>query len=113
MLSCHQCCVLDAIFLTDPETVLRSKKIAKKQTKITTKKAKNKNKTKLALHYSESGKFNFGGSVKITPESLTQDVFIFQNKINRTHLNVHNGAIVISKKYSRNRCWTLLPENVS
>ena len=53
------------------------------------------------------------GSIKITPESLTQDVFLFQNKINRTHLKVHNGVIVISKKYSRNRCWTLSPENVS
>ena len=102
VLSCHQCCVMDAIFFTDPETLLHSKKKTKNQ-----KKKKKQNETGTSLFGKR--KFNFGGSIKITPESLTQDVFLFQNKINRTHLNVHNGVIVISKKYSRNRCWTLLP----
>ena len=115
MLSCHQCCVIDAIFFTDPETVLHSKKKTKnkKQKKIQTKKAKNKKQNETGTSLFGKRKFNFGGSIKITPESLTQDVFLFQNKINRTHLYVHNGVMVISKKYSRNRCWTLLPENVS
>ena len=101
---------MDAIFFTDPETVLRSKKITKnkKPKKIKTKKAKNKKQNETGTSLFGKRKFNFGGSIKITPESLTQDVFIFQNKINRTHLNVHNGVIVISKKYSRNRCWTHL-----
>ena len=57
VLSCHQCCVMDAIFFTDPETVLHSKKKTKtkKKKKLKQKKQKTKNKTKLALNYSENG----------------------------------------------------------
>ena len=48
---------MDAIFFTDPETVLHSKKKTKnqKKKKLKQKKQKTKNKTKLALHYSENG----------------------------------------------------------
>ena len=75
----------------------KKNKKTKNQKKIKTKKAKNKKQNETGTSLFGKRKFNFGGSIKITPESLTQDVFLFQNKINRTHLNVHNGVIVISK----------------